>query len=145
MPDRVTKKVNLWGKKTKKGGSLEFLDRSKNRYEWDNEEFHEEEEPLPQEELTNPNILAEIPGVDLEADLEGDGCEVVQDEPEPTHAEQADAAAANANLRGHDQADPEITGVQDDVLVDDSDNPHADIKQEGFDNPTEGDTDSVED
>ena len=49
---------------------MEFLDRHKEKFDWDNEDIEDEEgkvEPDPNQD-THPGLLAEIPGVMLESD-----------------------------------------------------------------------------
>ena len=51
---------------------MEFLDRKKAKFDWDNEEIEEDEglvEPHPNP-ATHPGILAEIPGVMMESDCD---------------------------------------------------------------------------
>ena len=73
MPERILKLAKKWGKSSRSqqyGNKLEFLDRKKARFDWDNEDIEEDEglvEPDPNL-TTHPGILAEIPGVMTESD-----------------------------------------------------------------------------
>ena len=70
-PDRIIRLANSWGKQSRSkqfGNKLEFLNRNKVRYDWDNEEIEEEEALVEPPPAAHPGILAEIPGVELEAD-----------------------------------------------------------------------------
>ena len=65
MPDRIIKKTNAWGKKTKRevyDNVIEFKDRYKNTYKWDPEDDMDGllEDPDPHKTATIP---AEFPGV----------------------------------------------------------------------------------
>ena len=74
MPDGFLKTLNRWGltsRKTVFGDKLEFLNRMKSKYDWDNDYIVDNEEGLvePEPNCTGHHgILAEIPGVDLESD-----------------------------------------------------------------------------
>ena len=72
MPDQVVKQVNAWRIKTKKDLSvmrlLEFRDRNKKEFGWENEEFQDDqvvEEGQPK--LVHPDTIAETPGIELES------------------------------------------------------------------------------
>jgi hypothetical protein len=78
------------GKKSRQSRSadtLEFLNRHKEKYDWDNEEL-EIEEGLVEDE-PHPDLLAEIPGVILESDYESDDVVEVPEVTELAIAEQA--------------------------------------------------------
>ena len=114
MPDRVIKKVNHWGKTQKNlkyGRNVEFLNRSREQFSWENKEL-DEEVGLVEDEAVHPEIPAEIPGVELESDYEDtDGA--VQDEPAPAFTDLQAAAAANADLARPTGVRPaQITGVR---------------------------------
>jgi hypothetical protein len=90
MPERVIKRVIKMGKKSRQSRSadtLEFLNRHKEKYDWDNEEL-EIEEGLVEDE-PHPDLLAEIPGVILESDYESDDVVEVPEVTELAIAEQA--------------------------------------------------------
>ena len=64
LPTRVITKVNNWGKRSKKeeyGNKLAFLNRHKEKYDWDNDEIAEEEGMVKDEPYTE--LIAEIPGI----------------------------------------------------------------------------------
>ena len=83
---------------------MEFLTRSKLKFDWDNEELSENVGLVEEEQLVHPEIPAEIPGVEMESDYEREGMGPVQEEPAPSPAELAAAAMRNAGLE-------ETTGV----------------------------------
>ena len=72
MPDRIKKLVEKWGTQSRGKafkGKMEFLNRTKDKFEWENVDIPTgkmtgEEEPI------YPNLIAEIPGVELETDFE---------------------------------------------------------------------------
>ena len=120
IPDRILKLVNRWGKTSRSeqyGNKLEFLNRHRAKYDWDNEDIAEIEgiiEPQPSS-TAHPGILAEIPGVELEADDEDLNTTTTQLDvaPKPDLATRAAAARANANLAQNPGVDrSKITGVE---------------------------------
>ena len=131
--------MNVWGQKaqTKKyKDKMQFLNRSKKKFDWDNEELEENVGLVEPEKLIYPDIPAEIPGVVLESDFdEQEG--PVQSVPDPTHASLAAAALRNAGLSDttgvlpktigvdfdmHDPAVPDLTKESDSELDSDDDN-----------------------
>jgi len=77
---------------------LEFRNRKKAKYDWDNEEIEEHEDLMESPDTAaHPDILAEIPGVELEADHE-ECATAVEAVPKPDLAARAAAARTNANL-----------------------------------------------
>ena len=95
-PYRIIRLANSWGKQSRSkqfGDNLEFRDRKKLRYDWDNKEI-EEDDPLVENPLTaiHPGILEEIPGVELEADCEDINTSAIEAIPEPDLVARADAA-----------------------------------------------------
>lgn len=97
MPDRVIRKVNQWGARSKQeeyGNKLAFLNRNKEKYDWDNDDLADEEGLLeldPTEDLPTDAIPAEMPGIELEEDLPSP----VVEESEMSDAERAVAAIRN--------------------------------------------------
>ena len=83
-PDRVIKRVNEWGKTPrgeKYSDGLEFLNRKKQPFDWENEELNE---TLPEvEEHIYPDILAEVLGLVLKSDFNDDNHAVVTPPPPP--------------------------------------------------------------
>ena len=75
MPEIILKLANRFGESSRSqqyGNKLEFLDRKKTKFDWDNEDIEEDEglvEPDPNP-TTHPGILVEIPGVVMESDRE---------------------------------------------------------------------------
>ena len=117
MPDRVVKKVNAWGIKTKKDlsvmKSLEFCDRNKKEFGWENEEFHDDhvvEEG--QQKLVHPDIIAETPGIELESDYDTVTNQAQQEETLVTanHAERVELAQSRINLN-QEQSTGKVKGV----------------------------------
>ncbi len=144
-PDRIIRLANSWGKQSRSkqfGNKLEFLDRNKVRYDWDNEEIEEEEALVePPRTAAHPGILAEIPGVEIEADREDGTTTAIEAVPKPDLATRAAAARANANLAQNPGVPVrKIGGVgksKNDVIVIDDDS--SDEEEDGYDaGDTEG-------
>ena len=97
-PDCVIKRVNDLGKTPrgeKYSDGLEFLNRNKQPFDWENEELNEK---LPEvEEPIYPDILAEVPGLVLESDFD-DNNDVIMTPPPSTIEEQADTALDNMGM-----------------------------------------------
>lgn len=71
MPDRVIKHINFLCKKTSKEqfpSKLEYLNRMKNKYDWDGDEAKFDEALV--EDVVRPDIPTELPGVEYEQDME---------------------------------------------------------------------------
>ena len=101
MPDSVIQVINDWGKSQKNTdfkNKLEFRDRMKNKYEWENEDLDSEDGRV-EEELVSPftHIPAEIPGVRMAAHVQPD-TGAVEAPPVPTMLYLAADARANAGL-----------------------------------------------
>jgi len=135
IPDRIIKLVNLWGKTSRSkqfGNTLEFRDRNKVKYDWDNEEIMESKALVePPRTVAHAGTLAEIPGVELESDRE-ETTSALEAVPEPDLATRAAAARANSNLaRKPGVPVRKITGVvrkpeTDVIVVDDDDSDEED-------------------
>ena len=156
IPDRILKLANRWGKTSRSeqyGNKLEFLNRHKAKYDWDNEDIEECEgliEPQPSS-TAHPGILAEIPGVELEADDEDLDESTTSNVAvlKPDLATRAAAARANANLAQNPGVDrSKIAGVgkkkkKTEVIVIDDD---SSDEEEGYDYPNpQGQADTTED
>ena len=124
-----------WGRQSRSklfGNNLEFRDRKKLRYNWDNKEI-EENDPLVENPITavHPCILEEIPGVELEADREDINTSAIEAISEPSLEARADAARLNANLTEKEPGVPlkKIAGVNNnnDVIVIDDDSSDSDV------------------
>jgi hypothetical protein len=110
MPDRVITRVIQLGQQCKRqriGHRLQFLNRIKQQFSWDDGD-EEEDAPLVQEHETDV-LPAEIPGVQSEEDDKQ--VNSVNDSPVPTRA------LTNANLRSASLPAPQIAGVDDDDLI----------------------------
>ena len=102
MPERILKLEDHWRKSSQSqqyGNKLEFLDRRKAKFDWENEDI-EEDEGLVEPDLnpiTYPGILAEIPGVIMES---GQEIATTDIEVVPVHdrVNQVAAARLNANF-----------------------------------------------
>lgn len=100
MPNRVIRRMNWWGKKSKQiqyGRKLAFLNRRKQSYDWENDE----NDPLEaleeaEEQKVHDDVPAELPGIPLEEDIP-EGPAVI-DEPEETLAEAASRAREAAGI-----------------------------------------------
>jgi hypothetical protein len=105
MPEDIITKVSEWGRKTLKEQfhhKLEFLNRMKQKYDWDGDEAEMDEG------LVDPDLDANTPGVLFTNDTSANSTE---DGGTPDDDEVANTAiaAANANLTPTHEA--EITGV----------------------------------
>ena len=120
-PDRVIALVNAWGRryqKAERANKIEFLNRQKLKFDWDNDEL-DESEPLI--ESVHANTPAQIPGIELESEIEIPGSAVTL-LPRNTDAEMA-AAAANAGFTPV----PDVPGIPAvDIIVVDDDSPAND-------------------
>ena len=69
MPDRVVKLINYWemqSKKENKKKKLELINRHRKKFYWDNKELDDDENVKKfHQKLVNPDIIADIPGVEL--------------------------------------------------------------------------------
>ena len=81
---------------------LEFCDRNKKEFGWENEEFHDDEVVEEgQPKLVHPDIIAETPGIELESDYDTVTVQAQQEETpvSATHTERAELARS-FNLSG---------------------------------------------
>ena len=102
MSDRGLKVSNSWRKVLRSKefeNKFEFLNKTKAKYDWDNDDFKEDEGVVEDEAPMSqyPGISAEIPGVDLEYDLHNN-LNVIEVEPLSVHAKRVAATAENTNL-----------------------------------------------
>ena len=70
MSDQVLNHMNEWGKKLKceeYGIKLKFPNRTKQRYDWDNDDL-DDDESIVEEDPAHPDLPTKIPGVDLESE-----------------------------------------------------------------------------
>jgi len=118
MPDSFIAEVNKWGlrsKRDKAARKLEFLNRRKEKFDWDNDET--EADDLVEDVVIYPGeIPAEFPGLLFDRGVSND---VVEMEPELSDAQLALAAAINADI-----VEVNTTGVPsliDEVIIDDDD------------------------
>ena len=70
MPDQIIRAMNLWGELSAKAKhkastkQLEFLNRNKEKFDWDNEELDlSEAKVLPETVTPHHDALTEMPGV----------------------------------------------------------------------------------
>jgi len=116
MPQDVIKTVHDWARRSAHDeykNKLVFLNRKKQRYEWDNDDL-EEDNDLP--EPAHPLIPAVLPGIDLVTDQVGhdDVIEVVEE----SDTERATAVLNNSGIIPWDNA--RTAGVA--TLVDEAPN-----------------------
>ena len=74
VPDRVIILVNKLGKRFQRESQrnkLEFLNRHKDKYAWDNAGLEDDDMALVEDEIPHPGIAAEITGVDLASETPG--------------------------------------------------------------------------
>jgi hypothetical protein len=102
MLDWVVKQVNAIGAHKKQGREFCFLNRKKEPYEWTDEvlENFPEFQGLLKETAPYLDVTAELPGVELEDDI--DAHQVVTEEPDPNFAVLATAALENAGIDPQD-------------------------------------------
>ena len=86
---------------------MKFLNRTQDKFEWENDDIPTGE--VTGEELIYPHLIAEIPGIELEADFE-DIENAVEETRVPSLADQVAAARQNANFKSTG-VDPKIKGV----------------------------------
>ena len=60
------------------GKKLKFLNRTKQKYGWDNDELNDDD-GLVKEDPTHPDLPAKIPGVDLESECMDPGPAIQQE------------------------------------------------------------------
>jgi len=75
---------------------MEFLNRTQDKFEWENDDIPTEE--VTGEEPIDPNLIAEIPGIELETDYE-DIEYAVEETCAPSLADRAADARQNANFK----------------------------------------------
>ena len=101
MPERVIKIIKDMGKSSNNLGfknKLELWDRTKNKYNWENEDLYVSDGKVKVEPVNlYPHIHAEIPGVLMESDLQPDEG-AVQVNTIPTMSYLDSAARVNAGL-----------------------------------------------
>ena len=125
MPDRIVKQVNAWGMKSKREIrkiKLKFQNRKGNFFDWDNEELEDNENVEEgQENLIHPDVIDEIPGVELESDYENtmgtallDDVDLVKDSIEQAAAAKKHFDMGKHNIMSHYQ----IKGVDDVIEID---------------------------
>ncbi len=105
MPDRVIKRVDAIEEREGQGQTFRFLNQQKELYEW-TDEVPEDDTDFQgllenEEEAVYPNVSAELPGVELEA--EGRDFTPASDEPEADFRELAAAALHNAGTDTEEQ------------------------------------------
>ena len=100
MPDSILKLVNCQGKSSRSqqyGTKLEFLDRNKAKFDWDNGDLEEDEGLVESYRVTHPGIIAEIPGMAIESNSSV-GTSAIEAVPVPDRSARAAAPRANANV-----------------------------------------------
>eukprot|EP00804_Cyclotella_cryptica_P021082 CCRYP_019384-RA/>CCRYP_019384-RA protein AED:0.40 eAED:0.40 QI:0/-1/0/1/-1/0/1/0/331 len=94
VPDSIIKKVEAWGRRDKQTGIIRFANRNNDPYEWDDEQEPLVEDNAPEpEQAPFPDIPAETPGVEIEANVPA----LVTPLPPPKEQRLA-AAVANAGI-----------------------------------------------
>ena len=105
--------MNWWGCKTngeEYGHTLQFLKWNKEKVDWENDVFGDNDKLVEEAPITHPTLLAELPGIVEESDFIDDDAPVkelalVDD------AILATQAAANANLTTTTGVLHELTGA----------------------------------
>ena len=118
MTASVLKAVNIWGQMSRTenyGTRIEFLNRTQQKFDWDNEELVEEEGLVEKETGPPlPGIPDEIPGVDTEGDASGAPSAAVSTDPTPDLYERARIARDSLEAMNRITSSPATTGVDDD-------------------------------
>ena len=142
-PDNLLKKVKVLAKKKIKKGiiwgkDIQFLNRHEKKFDWDNDNMDEIHVNEDEVELIHPDIVANIPGIELVSDFEelgGATEETVRDV--VNFADRAAAARQAAGLNNEQSRRPvgktvEYTIVKD-VESDDEDD--ADFDDDRYEVP----------
>ena len=72
-PDRLLKVAKSWGKRGKHAiqrGHLKFLNRNGEKFDRENDDLADLKTDRTEEKLVHPDFIAEIPGIEMEADYE---------------------------------------------------------------------------
>ena len=104
MPDSAIDLVNVWGKRYRKSsnnGMIMFLNRLKERFAWDNDEYE-----IPVEDLPHPDIPVEFPGVILDTEDDVEPLSALLDE---TAEEEVQRVSKTTGVPAHGAG---TTGVQ---------------------------------
>ena len=95
----MLKVASKWGRKIKKllmKDSIQFLNRKGETFDWDNDELSDLEVKTDPSEMIHPNIMAELPGIELQRDRTTPSRVTVRSGTSPT--KQAAAARISAGL-----------------------------------------------
>jgi hypothetical protein len=113
MPDRVIRRVINLGKKkakqTRTSKKLQFLNRHKESFDWDNDDLDGDEVLVEPPPCPTNALPAELPGVLLESDQ--DDTAAITPAPRPSELDLVNAARANANIATTSPG-ADITGVE---------------------------------
>ena len=72
--DRIIETVNIWGRKFQKETRIHkiyFINRHQNKYAWDNDDLDYNDKALVEDNVPQPHLAAEMPGVDLASETTG--------------------------------------------------------------------------
>ena len=81
IPESFVKLVNDWGnkyQKTERKESIEFRNRNKEKYAWDNDKY-EDDQLVTENDRTHTGIPAEFPGIDIDNKDDGSVMELLDD------------------------------------------------------------------
>ena len=130
-PDRLLKVANSWGTRGKHAiqrGHLKFLNRNGEKFDWENDDLANLETDRTEEKLVHPDFVAEIPGIETEADYENIvGPQSASQGSKPTVAQRVAAARQSAGRdrsvtvtpRGVNSDDDEVSATSVIDLTDD--------------------------
>ena len=79
MLEYIIKKMNWWDSKNNGeecGNKLQFLNKNKEKFDWDNDEVSNNDELVEKAPMTHPTLLAELPGIVEENDFSDDDAPV---------------------------------------------------------------------
>ena len=98
IPDQVIKKLNHWGEREKReeyGGKWKFLNRTKEKYDRENDKQQEEEGILKYEYGPLTDLPAELPDIDIEGEQIGPEPDVEEETTSDTEQEMAESHNEN--------------------------------------------------
>ena len=153
MPDSVVKLVNDWGEKYQKverKESLEFRNRNKEKYAWDNDEYVDDDgdEGIDQR---HASTAAEFPGIDLGHEDDGPAIELLGETDEERVRQAARETGISERSANYEGVTTAVDLVDDDGSEDDDDGSEApsliypeSSDDEDSDDDDEGDEGGVE-
>ena len=121
-PDSLLKVASAWGRKSKKlamKDSIQFLNRKGEKFDWDYDKLSNLEVKTEPSKMIHPDILVELPGMELQCGCNTPSRVTVRSGPTPT--KQAAAARISAGLDAPSADSAETRGVDDAPAAEGSD------------------------